>query len=137
MAGGGTLGGPYGEHARNLSWTFEHWEDIVSDLSVFHRVDDVNTLTIPRFLAFAVRLSAYAGALRSRFSQAQTAGTASPVGAPTAGVPSAGGGDTPPEILHQLKAQQFAARHAKLKDAPVDPSAIRWDDNEVFRELVS
>jgi hypothetical protein len=108
----------------------------VSDLSVFHRVDDANALTIPRFLTFAVRLSAYAGALRARFSQTQTAGTASPVGAPTAGVPSTGGGDTPPEVLHQLKAQQFAARHAKLNDAPVDPSAIRWDNDEVFRELV-
>jgi hypothetical protein len=107
----------------------------VSDLSAFHRVDDVATLTIGRFLTLACRLAAYSGALRARFAL-ETAGKASPANVPTAGVPSTGGGDTPPEVVRQMKMQQFAARHAKLSGRPVDPASVRWDDDEVLRELV-
>jgi hypothetical protein len=47
----------------------EYRDDIESDLSVFHRVDDVDRLTITRLLALAPRLSAYAGALRARYAE--------------------------------------------------------------------
>ena len=102
----------------------------MSDMSVYHRVDDVNTLSLPRFRALVVRLSAYGGVLRARFTQ--TAGTASPANVPAAGiVPRAGSGDTPPEVVAAIKRQQFAARYG------TDPAAIRWDNDEVYRELVN
>jgi hypothetical protein len=126
------LAGRYAEVARHLSWIAEFWEDIVSDMSVYHRVDDVAALTITRFLSLAVRLSAYGGVLRARFAATQTAGTASPANVPAAGsVPRAGGGDTPPEVVAAIKRQQFAARYG------TDPNAIRWDNDEVYRELVN
>jgi hypothetical protein len=98
-------------------------------MSVFHRMDDLAALTISRFLMLVVRLSAYGGALAKRFTH-DSAGTASPAGAPVAGVPSAGDGDTPPEVLAQMKRQQFAARHG------TDVSAIEWDNGKLYRELV-
>jgi hypothetical protein len=101
----------------------------VSDLSVFHRVDDVAALTISRFLMLAVRLAAYGGALKARFAT-ESAGMASTAVTPTAGVPSAGGGDTPPEVIAQLKRRQFAERHH------ADSDAIEWDDAQIYRELV-
>jgi hypothetical protein len=103
----------------------------VSDMSVYHRVDDVNALTIPRFRSLVVRLSAYGGALRARFAPTQTAGMASPANVPAAGTAHTGGGDTPPEVIAAIKRQQFAARYG------TDPSAIRWDNDEVYRELVN
>jgi hypothetical protein len=109
---------------------FVYWEDIASDLAVFHRVDDPNTLAIPLFVAKAVRLGAYGGALKARLSTTQTAGTASPANVPTGGASTAAGGDTPPEVIAAIKRQQFAQRYG------TDPSAIRWDDDEVYRELV-
>lgn len=133
MAGGhagvdGFVGGPHTARAKVLAWTFENWEDIASDLAVFHRIDDPDTLSIPVFLSKAVRLGAYDGALKARFAT-QTAGTASPANVP-AGGERAAGGDTPPEVIAAIKRQQFAARYK------IDPSAIRWDDDEIYRELV-
>lgn len=109
----------------------------MSDMSVFHRVDDVAALTISRFLMLAARLAAYAGAVRARQrQQPQTAGTASPANVPAGGATQPSGGDTPPEVVKAMKAQQFAARHARMTGKPVDPASIRWDDDEVLRELV-
>ena len=41
-------------------------EDIASDLSVFHRIDDPGTISFPRYLSLAVRLHHYVGAVRAR-----------------------------------------------------------------------
>lgn len=41
-------------------------DDIESDFSVFHRVDDVCTMPAPRFFKFAWRLMFYEGAMRGR-----------------------------------------------------------------------
>jgi hypothetical protein len=40
--------------------------DLVSDFSVFHRVDDVGAMPSATFFALAPRLSAYQGAMRAR-----------------------------------------------------------------------
>lgn len=115
-----------------LAWVWEVWDDIASDLSVFHRIDDPDTLTIPAFIAKAVRLSAYTGAVRARFAQ-QSAGTASPADVPTGGaIPrEPAGGDTPPEVIAAIKRQQFAARYG------VEPDSITWDNDQIYRELVN
>jgi hypothetical protein len=114
-----------------LAWVLEHWEDIASDLSVFHRIDDPDTLSIPVFLSKVVRLGAYGGALKARLAATQTAGTASPANVPAVGTPSVGGGDTPPEVVAAMKRQQFAQRYQ------IDPSQITWDNDQIYRELVN
>lgn len=43
----------------------DHLDDIESDLSVFHRVDDWRQLDPPRFFRLAERLPAYQGAVRA------------------------------------------------------------------------
>lgn len=52
------------ERALEILWIDEYIEDIRSDLSVFHRVDDMDTMPALRFLAFAERLAHYDGAIR-------------------------------------------------------------------------
>lgn len=44
----------------------DHLDDIESDLSVFHRVDDMWAMDGPRFFRLAVRLPAYEGVVRRR-----------------------------------------------------------------------
>lgn len=44
-------------------WTVDHEADIASDLSAFHRVDDVSTIDGPRYFSLAQRLSAYSGVM--------------------------------------------------------------------------
>jgi hypothetical protein len=104
----------------------EYRDDIESDLSVFHRVDDVDRLTITRLLALAPRLSAYAGALRARYAEGASNAPAAP--ADVRGVPLAadGAGDTPPEVVAALKRQAMAARFG------VDPGAIETVSTDVL-----
>lgn len=54
------------EHAQALVWLFaEHIDDVRSDMSVFHRVVDVEAMAAARLVAFAVRLVHYQGAVRN------------------------------------------------------------------------
>lgn len=108
----------------------EYVLDVESDLSVFHRVDDVDQLTIRRYLDLAPRLSAYEGALRRRLSADVPAQGAETV----RGVPLAAAeqGDTPPEVVASMKRQALAARYG------VDPSAIETVSTDVLvRELTT
>jgi hypothetical protein len=101
--------------------------DIESDLSVFHRVDDADQLTIARYLALAPRLAAYQGALRARLATPESSGTVA--GTPSVrGVPLAadGAGDTPPEVVAQLKRAALGARYG------VDPAAIQTVSTDVL-----
>lgn len=103
----------------------------MSDLSVFHRIDDPGTLTIRRFLSLAARLPAYRGALALALEPHRPAEVASAAGVPAgrSGALSAGG-DTPPEVIAAIKKQQFAERYK------IDPSNITWDNDAIYRELV-
>lgn len=110
----------------------EYVKDVESDLSVFHRVDDVDQLTIARYLDLAPRLGAYEGALRRRLAAPEP--DAAPEVATVRGVPLAAGGhgDTPPEVVAALKRQALAARHG------VDPSAIETVSTDVLvKELMA
>lgn len=53
-----------------MFWVRDHLDDIASDLSVFHRIDDMYAMTGPRFFTFACRLSAYAGVMQARVAAA-------------------------------------------------------------------
>lgn len=53
-------------------WVLDHLEDIDSDMSAFHRVDDaVSTLPAPLYFARAIRLGAYAGVMQARILEAR------------------------------------------------------------------
>lgn len=54
-------------------WVLDYEEDIASDLSAFHRVDEPMTLDGPRYFSLAVRLAAYAGVLAARAEEQRQA----------------------------------------------------------------
>lgn len=47
-------------------WVVDYLDDIESDFSVFHRVDDVWSMSGPRFFKLAWRLPAYQGVMQAR-----------------------------------------------------------------------
>lgn len=59
-------------------WVLDHLEDVASDLSVFHRVDDWRGLPSSRFFLWAERLPAYDGAVRAVLMAEQTASAPAP-----------------------------------------------------------
>lgn len=44
----------------------DHLDDIASDMSAFHRIDDVTTMDGPTFFRLAWRLPAYTGVMQAR-----------------------------------------------------------------------
>jgi len=58
-------------------WVVDHLEDLESDLSVFHRIDNLHTLDGPRFFRLALRVFAYDGVMAARLA-AQTEDTDTP-----------------------------------------------------------
>lgn len=75
----------------------DHLEEIDSDLSVFHRVDDPDALSAPRFLKLARHLHHYDGALRRSLQlQAQRQAPAAVPGRQSASL------DTSPEVLARM-----------------------------------
>lgn len=47
-------------------WILDHLDDIESDLSAIHRVDDMGSMPAGRFVRLVERLWNYPGAIRSR-----------------------------------------------------------------------
>jgi hypothetical protein len=47
-----------------LAWFFAHIDDVRSDMSVFHRVDDIESIPVARLVPLMVRLPVYDGAVR-------------------------------------------------------------------------
>ena len=68
-------------------WILDHFEDVASDLSVFHRVDDWRELPSSRFFVWAERLPAYDGAVRLVLMAEQQPTLPVPVQAPGARPP--------------------------------------------------
>lgn len=53
-------------------WVLDHLDDIDSDMSAFHRVDDARTtLPAPLYFARAQRLGAYTGVMQARIIEQQ------------------------------------------------------------------
>lgn len=48
---------------REIAWTLFHLEDIRSDMSVLHRIDEVEEMPGPRYFAYCHRLRSYQGAV--------------------------------------------------------------------------
>jgi hypothetical protein len=47
-------------------WVLDHLDDLESDFSVFHRIDNMYDLPAREFLAKAERLAAYTGVMQAR-----------------------------------------------------------------------
>lgn len=57
----------------------DHLDDIASDMSVFHRIDDVSSLDGPTFFRLAWRLTAYTGVMQARaVAESETSSPAQP-----------------------------------------------------------
>lgn len=83
-------------------WVVDYLDDLESDFSVFHRVDDIHALDGPRFFRLALRIFAYDGVLTGRLRAEQD-------NAPgTGGVGGAAGQDQPER---QVSLAEMQAQH--------------------------
>jgi len=64
---------------RSLAWATEMEGDVASDLSVFHRVDDMYEMGSRKWALLVPRLSAYAGVVQYRLSSWDSAAQQEPV----------------------------------------------------------
>jgi hypothetical protein len=46
-----------------IAWLPAHLDDVRSDFSVFHRVDDLDVMPADKFFAYLLRIAAYGGAV--------------------------------------------------------------------------
>jgi hypothetical protein len=78
---------------RGLLWINDWLDDVRSDMSVFHRIDDIEVMEAKRFVAFAERLPAYSGAVLARLvreREEQDVTTQPSAPAPSRGLPNLG-----------------------------------------------
>lgn len=103
---------------RDLVWLVAHWDDVVSDMSVFHRVDDVTSIPTARLFVLADRLGAYQGAVHAAImleaQQAANGPKPVPASASTPGAPA-----TAPEVTSLAEVKRLRAA-ARLKRFPPD-----------------
>lgn len=50
-------------------WVLDYMDDLESDFSVFHRVEDIHSLDGPRFFRLALRVFAYQGVMAARLAE--------------------------------------------------------------------
>lgn len=80
-------------------------DDIESDMSALHRIDDITSLDGPRFFRLAWRLPAYEGAMRARLqAERDEQPRQSAAGAPLGPPPSAGSAEWNPGTKATLQA---------------------------------
>lgn len=109
-------------------WVLDFRDDVESDLSALHRVDDMAAMPARRFFALVNRLGAYSGAVQLALSPAVP--TAAPVydtasdDAPTYTVDLEHDGDTPPDVIAQMRAGLLSELHG---GQPVD-----WVDHDTL-----
>lgn len=70
-AGRGEAPGKLSARVRQIAWTLDYLDDIRSDFSVLHRVDEVERMAAPRFFAYCYRLSAYQGLIAAEVRRTQ------------------------------------------------------------------
>lgn len=102
-----------------MAWVSAHWDDVLSDFSVLHRIHDeadVEELTPRQFFPKAFRLVHYQGATRDVALAAQRKST----GAAPEQPPAAAESQPPTEPVHQdptpeqIKAMRDAARRKRF-----------------------
>jgi hypothetical protein len=110
-------------------WVLDYRDDVESDLSALHRVDDMAAMPARRFFALVNRLGAYPGAVQLALSPAVAAlptqsgdSLEYTPDAPTVLVPD--DGDTPPEVIAQMRAGLLSELHG---GQPMD-----WVDHDTL-----
>lgn len=63
-------------------WVLDHMDDLESDFSVFHRVEDITALDGPRFFRLAHRIFAYAGVMAARLAEQEKDRSPAPAARP-------------------------------------------------------
>lgn len=104
--------------ARRLAragWVLDYLDDIESDMSAVHRVDDIHVLTSERFFRLADRLVHYQGAVRDMVTARQ--GAESPRRAAPSPAVSAGGA---PPVVTDIAQVRELRRQARLRQFPVE-----------------
>lgn len=86
-----------------MSWVIDYMEDIESDLSVFHRIDDPAAMISTKFFSYVTRLGAYEGALAARIEQEMAAQS-----------PQGPMGQMDSNMPQELPDDAFLAQHADL-----------------------
>lgn len=86
-----------------VAWVLDYLDDIASDMSVFHRVDDISDLPGPLFFKRAHRLTAYQGVMQARANE-----TAAEAERPAAGQQSYSSGTSRQDINPGAKATLMA-----------------------------
>jgi hypothetical protein len=85
-----------------------HLDDLDADFRVFYRVDDIGTLTGPRFLALALRVFAYQGVMAARVAEQQ---------------------DTPQQHgQHGTEVRQVEPTRAAITADPVLSQLVSWGE---------
>jgi hypothetical protein len=84
-------------------WVVDHLEDLESDFSVFHRIDDPLSLPGPEFFRKAHRVGAYEGVMTARIAKAHKNSA-----------PSVSKGHSTPEETKHVSNRQFEAMHPDL-----------------------
>lgn len=74
------------ERLSAVGWFLVHLDDVLSDMSVLHRVDDLDSVPADVFLPRMVRLALYEGAIRFRL-QAESAKSSAASSEPAEGEP--------------------------------------------------
>jgi hypothetical protein len=104
--------------ARRLAhagWVLDYLDDIESDLSAVHRVDDIHTLTSERFFRLANRLVHYQGAVRDMV----TARLGAESSGRTAPSPAVSASSAPPVVTDLAQVRELR-RQARLREFPVE-----------------
>lgn len=73
--------------AQQIGWVLRHLDDLESDFSVFHRIDDMRAMPGPKFLKYAWRIAAYDGMMARRIEAQQDEPTPRPRPAESSGGP--------------------------------------------------
>lgn len=123
------------EWANDALWVLKHWDDVLSDFSVLHRLDEdeVNRLTPRQFFPRAVRLVHYQGATRdvatTEYRKAQGQPTSVPAAEVQPTTPEPATGDLIDPTPDQIRALRDAARRKRFPaDKFDDVSYVSTDE---------
>lgn len=116
-----------------LSWVLEHLDPIESDLSVFHRIDDIDDVPMSRFIRLVAHLSAYSGALRITLQQTGSAAARIVTEQPGVSLVPEDPDNTPEDEVARRWARVLAEQYPDAAAGGIE----RVSDTEMIRMLAS
>jgi hypothetical protein len=96
-----------------VAWYFTHLDDVLSDMSVFHRVDDIDAVDVSVFLPRMARLAIYDGAVRFALARRPVAPAPRSV-APITAAPAEPAKHVTPHSAAQLQAMNQSREYGPL-----------------------